>query len=290
MSTPHGRATFSPSPDLTKLLGYWAGLEKLYAAFGEAARRVEAATGQPTCVPGCGLCCQHNTVHAYGVEAEYAASILLGKPENLKPAIDACRDWLTRKGNWTYGRQITSSLWNDLVNRGELIRALTEDCPFLQTDKRCLIHDGRPTVCRAYGITRLPGRECKRPAGLMEEDGKARVWWDPHHASLPLYDMLNGYIATITEPRYRRMGFLPMMIFERFNAKELAGLLDDGKVPLVKMTVGMGQGYNLLWQEEMEATWKALSADKSIATQVPLVERNGVPVMQIGRPSVEVSE
>jgi len=123
----------------------------------------------------------------------------------------------------------------------------------------------------------------------MEDGGKARVWWDPHHASLPLYDMLNGFIATITEPRYRRMGFMPMMIFERFKAEELAGLLDDGKVPLVKMAVGIGAGYNLLWQEEMEATWKAISADRSIATQVPLVERNGVPVMQIGRPSVEVS-
>jgi hypothetical protein len=50
------------------------------------------------------------------------------------------------------------------------------------------------------------------------------------------------------------------------------------------MAVGMGPGYNLLWQDEMEATWKAALADFSISSTVPMVERDGQPVMVLGKP------
>jgi len=262
-------------------LDYWAALDRVYASFGEAARRVEAATGQPICVPDCGMCCKDNTIHCYGVEAEYIASFLLGTPARLKLALDACRDWLTRprkSGQWTYGRKVTPELWQQLVDKGELMAALTEPCPFLLDDKKCLIHDCRPAVCRAYGVTRLPGKDCPRPVGI-NESSDARCWWDPHHPSLPVFDMMQACLAKVKEQRYQRQGFLPAMLFERFYAKELAGMLDDGRVPLVKLGVGVGQGYMLLWQEEMEATWSAILADRSIETQVPLREENGLPRM-----------
>ncbi len=281
-AAPTHRVTIVPGGDLPSLLGYWGALDRLYLGFAEAARRVEAATGQPICVPGCGLCCQHNTVHVYGVEAEYSASFLLGQPDRLKAALDACREWLTKPGDYTYGRGISMGLWDDLVKRGELMRALTEDCPFqVEATRECLIHSSRPAVCRAYGVTRLPGRDCPRPVG-MNETADSRCWWDAHHRSLPLYDMMGQIVASIKEPRYSRQGFLPMMLFERFRAKELAGLLDDGKVPLVKVAVGQGAGYSLLWQDEMEAQWSAIAADLSIGQEVPLAEREGRLVHQIG--------
>ena len=272
-----------PGGEMIQLLGLWNKLEAIYAGFSEAARRVEAATGQPICVAGCGVCCTHNVVHAYGVEAEYLASTLLGTPDKLNPILDRCRDWLTAPGKWTYGKKLNPILWDRLNKNGELEAAFHEMCPFHDEDtKTCLVHTGRPAVCRAYGVTRVPGQECKRPIGIIET-ADSRAWWDGKDPSLPLETMFKDFIKSIEEPRYAREGFLAMMLYERFRANDLAGLLDDGKVPLVKMVVGVGSGYNLLWQDQMEAQWLAINAYQSIASTVKLVNRNGTPVQVIGR-------
>lgn len=271
-------------PEHAKLLGYWGALERIHRGYDEAAARIEGATGGPLCVPGCDAnCCEHNSVLAYGIEAELAASHLLGQPAKLRAVLDACHAWLTKPGRYTYGGKITPALWDDL--RPEFLAILRERCPLLTEDKRCALHAARPLVCRAYGVTRVPARECPRPWAPGENHDN-RLYWDGTSAEIPLYKWVRDLRRKITEPRYSRQGFFATMLYERFRASELAGLLDDGKVPLLKLAVGWGDGYQfqneghmLLWQEQLEREWRADAADKSIAEVVPLEERPTGPVM-----------
>jgi len=267
-----------------RLLTYWSRLERVHRGYAQAATEIETAIGGPICVAKCGLCCHHNSVVAYGIEAELAASWLLGQPRLINPVLDRCHDWLTRRDNrYTYGSKITPELWSDL--RGEFEQALQEPCVLLdQETKQCLVHWGRPLVCRAYGVTRVPAPHCPRPLGPAEDIG-SRTYWDGRDRSLNLYRDVDKLLKSIIERRYDRQGFFVTMLYERFRAKELAGLLDDGKVPLVKAAVGWGTGYLLLWQEQLERQWRAEAADNSIAEQVPLEDRDGLPVMvmRVGR-------
>jgi len=280
MAKGPGRQIFiGPSPELTRLLGYWGHLDRLYGLFGEAAKRVESAIGRPICIERCGACCQVNTAYGYGVEAEYVASWLLGQPLILRNLLDRCEAWLTRRGHYTYGRGISHDNVQQL--QAELQGAIGEPCPFLGDDKRCLIHPARPFACRAYGVTHLPSPTCPRPLGLGEHAG-GRALWDDSDPRLPLRALVETFLGQVQEVRFSRHGFLPTMVFERLAAKKLAGLLDDMRIPLVKVMVQSGPGYMVLWQEQWEKMWSAQGADRSIATQVPLVEKEGKPVMVVG--------
>jgi len=253
-------------------LDYWRRLNAIHNGYTKAAERIIQTIGVPICIPYCGHCCENNSVLAFGLEAEYAASYLLGKPHLINTVLDSCREWLTRTGDYTYGRQLTVELWNEKASEWE--RILQEPCPFLTTDKKCLIHQARPLVCRAYGVTHMPGPDCPRPLG-RGEDENSRAWFDAkNNHEIPLYNMVIELRNNIIEPRYSRQGFFTTMLFERFRANELAGLIDDGKIPLLKLSVGWGGDSNLmLWQEQLDKQWRAEAADKSIAEQIPLRQR-----------------
>jgi len=212
---------------------------------------------------------------AWGLEAEYARSVLLGSPELQKPVLDACREWLTKCGNYTYGSGANSERWKSL--QGEILLAKQEPCAFLGRDGRCIMHAARPIVCRAYGVTHVPSPLCKRPIGLGESG--SRIHWDANHPKIPLKAMWWNLLNQIDEPRFSRQGFFAMMVFEALATRELAGLMDDGKIPLVKLRVVWGGSESVLWQEEIDAMWRAEAADRSILDQPPIEERDGNPVM-----------
>jgi Fe-S-cluster containining protein len=252
--------------DQLRLLGYWSQLDAIYRGFNNAARDIELQTGVPICVPGCGRCCMQS-VHAHGIEAEYAGSLILGslgkRPGLLSEVLDRCREWLTREGNWTYSRGWFGTI--DLSN--EYRRAFQERCCFLTDDLECLIYDARPMVCRAFGVTHLPGLDCPRPLGVGEDQSaRAIVTYDT--PANPLRAMVDRLLKSIREPRYNRQGFFATFLFERFRARELAGLIYDGKVPLVKQMVGWGGGYKLLWQDQFDREWELAQVDQSIDEEV----------------------
>ena len=283
----HGPVNFVLAPHIIPLLGYWAKLDRIYAGFKRAAEEVERARAAPVCVDGCGKCCESTVPLSTGAEAEYAASMLVGTP-NLKKVLDRARDWLTSKPPWTellkptYGNTVTQESFQRKL-AGEIDMVLThESCPFLDDDKSCLVWQGRPAVCRAYGVTHVPNQWCERPIGAGETED-SRVSWD---ASVPtdpdrpsIKQQYNKLRQSIGEPRYGREGFFPTMIFERYRAAELAGFVDDGKIPTARMTVGWGGHKMILWQEDVDAAWSNAAADESISQQVPLKEIDGKLVM-----------
>lgn len=277
------KVTIKPKPEHWRLFGYESRLTKIHRGYDEAARKIEGAIGTSLCVSKCGRCCECNSPLAFGIESEVAAMLLLGNPKLINPVLDRCREWLTAPGKYTYGRKLTPELWDSL--QPEFESTAKERCPMLTEDKGCLIHVARPLVCRAYGVTRIAGAECPRPLGIGEGVNQ-RCTWDGHDPSIGLYEQVGKLMNSIPERRFNRSGFFMTMLFERFRAKELAGLLDDGKVPLVKMFASWGEHRLLLWQDQLDVQWRAEAADASIKEEVPLKDRGGVPVMVLERGKV----
>lgn len=257
-------------PEIARLLVHWGQLDAIHAAYKVAQGRCEQLTGVPICKQGCGMCCQNAVPLALGAEAEYVSSWAVG--EAILPAIlDRCRDWLTR-GTYIKGNRVGKNAGPKLA--AELTEALSERCPFLLDNADCMIHWARPVVCRSYGVTHLPNYWCPRPNGIGESQD-ARVTFDPMTPDNPIKPMWESFRAGITDARYKRVSFLPLMIFERFRATELAGLIDDGKVPVVKILVPT-QGLDLcLWQEDYERAVSYQLAEESIRGEVPMAERDG---------------
>lgn len=283
-NAPMCRVVVQPTEEVLKLVGYWERLEEVYKMVQFAQQQVEQAIGVPVCVESCrGLCCRMNSIAAYGVEAEHVASWLLTQGKLLPDILDRARGWLTAPGNWTYGRKLNYGIWKSLEM--ELREALMEPCCFLSDEGRCLIHEVRPLVCRTYGVLHMPGSNCPRPLGFGEDEN-SRAWFDAKDPSLPIRLRWNSLRWSMKEPRFNRGGFLAMMLFERFHAKELAGLMDDGRIPLVKAHEGHGRGLALLWQDDLEREWRNVKADISIAGAVPLRYREGVPRMVVGKPEL----
>lgn len=257
----------TPLEQRGRLESYWIPLEALHQGYSAAQRILERNIGRPVCVEHCGACCQHATPLAYGFEAEYAVTHLMAHPR-LGEILTRIRDWLTAPGKWVPTSAMRGTKEIDL--QPDLAVALNGRCPFLADDMRCMVHAGRPLVCRSYGVTHMPNRWCPRGVGLGEV-GDTRTFIDPDDQRLPLRPFFNELKASVLERRFSRWAFFPTMIYERLRADDLAGLVDDSKVPLVKLYQNWGRSPMMLWQEDVEAAWQAEGADLSIAEQPPLV-------------------
>ncbi len=289
LAPARGQVIARISPDLLRLNAYFSQLEVIHLGYSIAASQIEAALGRSICMENCGQCCTTNSVVTLGLEAEYVASWLAGRPDLHYQIMDACREWLTRPGRYTFGKGFSQEWFASPQGQRELLQAAGEPCPFLDTDKKCMIHPARPLVCRAYSVLHQ-SPDCPRPKGLGEGPD-SQMWFNAngrHFAGAPfpqtptsLKEMEARLRLRIHEVRYLREGFVYFMLMERFHATELAGLMDDGRVPMIKVSVGLGGTVRLLYQEQLELEWKARFADESIAQQVPLKDVDGVPVMVI---------
>lgn len=124
----------------------------------------ELGTLGHVCMPNCGRCCLDNTVRILECEAAYVVSGLLAQPGRLRRVLSIAAGWLQESAG--FDRRPASSLSQQELY-GEYVKAVSAPCPFLSTDKGCLIYEVRPVVCRAYGVTRTTGPECPRPISQM---------------------------------------------------------------------------------------------------------------------------
>lgn len=262
-------------------------IHAIHLAYALAQQAVEARIGNPICIPNCGLCCQHNSIVAWGMESYFTAAWLWGQPKLIKPVLDRARDWLTEPGQWTYGRKISAGAFDKLA-RVEMTRAMNTRCCWLTEENGCLIHGGRPIVCRAYGVTRESPESCPRPLNPVKETGGKRIYADARSADLPIYNFVMQLQTTYQKWEYARQGFLANLLYMHFRTQEYTGLIDDGKIPIVKAISGWGDDLTLLFQHQVENLHITdAQLDEALKAGAKTVEVDGQLVRDLGKVVVE---
>lgn len=242
-------------------------LEVIHRGFQDAQNELEAHLGIPICMANCGQCCTHNTVLAWGIEVEYISTWLLGNRPLLKEVIDRCDDWLRNNNG-----PVKSAKWY-LKNPERITddaRAIyNARCPFITDDLRCLIHQHRPIVCRAFGVTTYPN-SCSRPTGIGESLNM-RAYNSGMGVSIR-QSMEELLASALKEDRELAVvGFLPTLIMSRLAAGRFTGLVDSGKVSPVKLVRNYGSSMALIFEDQIPNI--SMVGDKALL----LIEAKGIP-------------
>jgi len=197
------------------------------------------------CLPNCGLCCMDNTVRVLECEAAYVISVLLPQPGKLRKVIDIAAGWLQESEG--FDMRPPSAMSSDERFR-EYVKSASSPCPFLCADKQCLIHDARPVVCRAYGVTRTTGPECHRPLSM-----KRPV---PYIGGVPearIKDIMGNLSRGATT------GLLPTLILLAADPKRVDRMIKQG-VPAGKILLRDGALPGVLTQDQWVAELESRAA------------------------------
>jgi len=226
-----------PTADsVTEQLRAYQALRNCHRAWDLAAEVLRKALGVPLCVESCGLCCDFNVPVALEVEADYAISILLGRPKAEQDAIvSTIEGWLTE---FDPARGLTLAVGHpaepDEVQR--LAWAVQQTrCPLLSADKQCLLHEARPMSCRAFGVTMptIPG--CRRPKPVGAPEGATGYWLEGGEVE----QQLAGYVNALAAAAKPRCGFFPTLIFSRLREARFRELWEQEAMPLGKIVTGV---------------------------------------------------
>jgi len=226
-------------------------LRLTYTAFESAASLLSKTLDIPLCVQ-CGVCCQQNVPVAYGIEAAFALSVVLGQGK-LDSVIDCTRSWMLDQHSQSPTKknlildQVGSGMEGKLQD--EFLALAATQCPFLE-DKECSIHDARPLVCRAMGVTRTPSPRCKRPVGKGETPTSRD--YIPTEAQNALKYLINKSLESVPKPTWSMAGFLPSLIFGLARPNEYQQMVQRGLVSTAKLVV-TSPSMGILWQEQVEA-------------------------------------
>jgi Fe-S-cluster containining protein len=190
------------------------------------------------CLPNCGVCCTQNVARVLECEAAYVVSVLLPQPGKLRKVIEIAAGWLQESKG--FDMRPPSVMSND-ERFGEYVKSVAAPCPFLCEDKQCLIHEARPVVCRAYGVTRTTGPECHRPLSM-----KRPV---PYIGGVPearIKDIMGKLSKGATT------GLLPTLILLAADPKRVDRLIKQG-VPAGKILLRDGDLPGVLTQDQWVA-------------------------------------
>jgi len=135
----------------------------------------------------------------------------------------------------------------------EFLSLANTQCPYLGDDKRCLIYDVRPLVCRAMGVTRTPAVGCRRPIGLGETMSTRR--YVPDHAAKMLREAVDVVLDAVPKPTWAMAGFLPGLLVGLARPNEYRNCVENGLVSTAKILV-TSPSMGILWQEQVETTVK----------------------------------
>lgn len=233
----------SAVPDGTKaLIQSYDVLERLHQALDQGQAELEQAIGGPICTENCGKCCQENTPIAHITEVRYILSTILLQPGMREKLIQHSLDWLTYRhpGIASYGVIVDrpkNQQERDLLTRESKV-AVSRQCPFLTAEKRCMIHQARLVVCRAYGITILADQWCPRPLHSTETDTRrmsvgadTKLGQVIKRLSSELCESHNGATANY-------VGILPFLLAKELAPDKLQGLIDENRIADVKRALG----------------------------------------------------
>ena len=241
----------------SKSVECFQALKAVHAAYDLAAGQLSRQLGVPLCVENCGLCCMVNVPYSYGIEAAYAVSNLVAEG-NLQIILDRAKDWLDEKHGLSICHPIMGG--EEVETPPELNREINllarSCCPFLDQDKRCLIHLYRPLTCRAFGVTRIAHNDCKRPLGKYET---AKTAYFGGLGATAIKEVLDKLIAEDPNPIGSLSGFFPSLIYAIAKPAEYRRLAMSGKVATAKLVLHKG-AQGLLWQEQLERERQRLMA------------------------------
>ncbi len=258
----------------TQLEAFMA-LEAIHKSWAAAQAELERTIGRSICVENCGLCCVHNCITGLGIEIDYAASWLATQDKTLRSKVlGRIRQWLdqpsievdpsyrgpgAKKPRLGPLGALTKEQYTALAP--ELMACLHSPCPLMGEDYRCLIHEVRPLGCRAYGVTRLPGPECKRPSGLGETEESRAIIEGP--LSLEIQSQVEHLFGIITGDAHLTMwSFLATGLYRRFRPRDLERMAP--RIPTVKLIQGAVSGALLFqYQDDSHALTGSFQAFSS---------------------------
>jgi len=238
-----------------ELVAAYKELQVIHNIYAEMATCIEQVIGRPICI-SCGRCCESTGATMWILEGKYASSWLVGQgPVLVKEVLDRCEGWLLEKDP---ALTIREGLTHFTPNSGKLAKLLDEinyimlrtKCPFLTSDKRCLIYEARPLICRAFGVTRLAHPRCLRPPGLGEtSDSRIHIGPDGIKELKKRIEALRS-----REPFFGLVGFAPTIIFSNLKPHTFANYLSDNKIPTAKLYYSPYDP-SILWQEQLSEVW-----------------------------------
>jgi len=236
---------------MLEMVKAFRGLMAIHSAFGGAARELEVSRAVPLCIEHCGWCCERSTPVVWAIEAHNIVSCALGNG-HLSEIRSRCEGWLLDSvpGVKIYG--LPSGRVQDIeALRPEIEIVQRTACPFLDGDKRCIIHKDKPILCMAYGVTRVPGRQCRRPMGMGESES-VRAFFGGQGA-VTIKDGIGKYLSGL-RPEWTPSWFLPTILFMLTDEKKYKAIVDDGKVASAKLIVGRASP-NIIFQEQLQVLW-----------------------------------
>ena len=278
MVTIHQNGHGDTQPGILEGKGAWdaflrpfADIEAAHRAFVAAERELEGVIGVPICIPNCGRCCQVLSPLVWESEAKFVVSWLLGKDEKYREKVlSTCEGWLLDRDPrlTTYGVKgvLTQEQWGRLrpevdfltgakPDAGSSIRGRVEalTCPLLAEDKVCTVHEARPLVCRAYGVTHMPMPTCPRPLSKMESwDSRAHIG-ENSVTGQKLAKMIERALDHSHVVGMVGSMFLPTAVYRTLRAEKYNQYL-----PLIATakTVVMNQSPNILFQSQLDRAWR----------------------------------
>lgn len=224
-------------------------LHDFQRGFDGAADTLQELIGCSVCIPGCGQCCEVSTVQCMTIEGMNAVSVLMGDPRYQK-IIAIAEGWLVEhhKEAPSYRGMLTGRFVPpELMAEYDALKRLP--CPFLAENKQCMIHDARPLVCRAFGVTRVGNGICPRPHGKGE--------------TLTQFMYINcpdlQYDIKLFKEKFGKdrqdwvtFGLLPTIIYRAAKEKEFRKLVADNRIATAKL-IGTTLDTTLMWQPQLDA-------------------------------------
>jgi Fe-S-cluster containining protein len=269
---PHLDSAADPLLPSVLIRGF-ALLHRVWDGFREARDAVQAATGKPLCVDGCGLCCVTNTPSAWGIEVTRAASWLHEQtPAYRAQVLDRVETWLTKPVLEVEPPTVPSFInFTPLMGKQKLdarnpehqieMAAQTRGrCPLLGPDLRCMVYEVRPLGCRAWGLTTIPEPYCKRPQGLGESATTRTIF--AGHGTAMLRARIRSLLEGIkSDPKLTNTLLFPTGLYAQFREAKLIELLPH--VPTTRLMMGQNAMPPRLFAEPLDAPL-VLSAESGV--------------------------
>lgn len=145
--------------------------------------------------------------------------------------------------------------------REEWQAVMRSQCPFLNSNKECVIHDVRPLSCMAVGVTRDLSEICPRPLGKGESDTQRMIIPGP---------LLRDRIRELKvewkakNPAWIVSGSAPAVFYRASKPEVFKEMVLDNKIASAKI-IGTEYETSIMWQPQVNALRAGLSPDLALA-------------------------